>query len=94
MHNKTKTKTQPQQTMGSTLNNRSPTKEPLLRTISSLSYRRGLKCILLRRQIFALDSGVVKAQNCLAHMDASQLMQCIITEKQFNDDETKKRIHD
>ena len=84
MHNKTKANVEPQQTMGSKLNNISPTTEPLLRGNSSLSYRRGLKCILLRRQIFALDSVVVETQNCLAHMYASQLMQYIIKEKQFN----------
>ena len=32
--------------------------------------QRGLKCILLALS-FALDSVVVKAQNCLAHMETS-----------------------
>ena len=34
--------------------------------------------------IFALDSVVIKTQNCLARMGASYLMECIITEKQSN----------
>ena len=34
------------------------------------------------RQIFALDSVVVKAQKCLARMEASKLTQCTVKEKQ------------
>ena len=49
---------------------------------SSLSYGGGGLNAFYWRQIFALDSVVVKSQRCLAHMEASLLMQCIITEKQ------------
>ena len=48
-------------------------------------------------QSFALYSAVIKAQKCLARIEASQCMQCVITEKQSNQinipyhDETKKR---
>ena len=36
------------------------------------------------RQIFALDSAVVKTQTCLARMEAFLHIQCRITEKQSN----------
>ena len=35
-------------------------------------------------EIFALDSAVVQTQICLAHMDASLLIQCITTGKHSN----------
>ena len=35
-------------------------------------------------QIFAIDSAVVEAQKFKAHMEASLLLQCIITEKLSN----------
>ena len=53
MYTKTKTNTEPPQTMEGTENN------------ESISYRRGLKCILLAN-IFALDSVVVKIKILLS----------------------------
>ena len=75
MHSKTKTNTELPQTMGSTLNNLSTRKYPCLRMDSSLSHRGGGGGGGLNAfnwcHILALDSVVVKIQNCLACMEAS-----------------------
>ena len=68
-YNKTKTNTELLQTMRNTTNNMSTTTEPLHLNEHQGATGGSLNAFY-RRQIFALDSVVVKAQNCLAPMEA------------------------
>ena len=72
MHNKTKTNTEPDQTMGSTPNNRSTTTEPSPKNGQQPKPPGGGGLIAFYwYQSFALYSVVVKTQNCLARMEVS-----------------------
>ena len=68
MHNKTKTNTEPLQSMGSKLNNTNNRTTALERISAPVT--GGLKYIYWY-QIFALDYVVVKTQTCLARIAAS-----------------------
>ena len=95
MHTKTKTNTKPPQKMGSTLTIYQQQVNHRLRTDNSLSYPGGggggLNAFYWR-QIFALDSVVVKTQNCLARMEASSQRNNQIRIKHY--DKTKKMAND
>ena len=71
MYNKTKTNTEPPQPIGSTPNNRSTTTKPAPQNVQqpkpSGGGGGGLNAFYWY-QILALDSVVVKAQNCLTRM--------------------------
>ena len=65
-------------TMGATISSESTAPEPRLKTDSGLSYwgvcvwgGGGGIYVFYWYQIFALDSAVVKTQNCLARMETS-----------------------
>ena len=70
MHNKSKTNTELSQTMGSMLNNRSTTTEPLPQNGQQPMPLGGLNAFILAL-IFALDSVVVKTQFFIARMEVS-----------------------
>ena len=64
-------------TMGEAINNESTTSEPPPQNGKQPKPPGGLNAFYWY-EIFALYSAVVEAQTCLARMEASQLLQCII----------------